>query len=229
MKPRWHFVLRTSLLVLGTILAALTLLYITSFILFVLRQTGVFFVPGFGFHGLGIFFSSLPWLLVFLALVCALLLEVLIRKYSFGYGKPLMYSLLGILLLVIAGSFLVEQTSFHRGLFKHAEQDDLPLAGGFYRQYVRHEFNSITSGVIIEQKDQGFNLRSNGGEVVGVTITPQTHLPYGQDFENGDFVIVIGQRKNNTVTADGIMEFEAEVPPPPMPIMTPDMFWFRSN
>ena len=69
MRPKWQFITKAALMVLGVVLAALATLYLVSFIVFILRQTGVLFVPAFGPGAFGVFFMSLPWLLILLAAV----------------------------------------------------------------------------------------------------------------------------------------------------------------
>ncbi|MBU4141685.1 hypothetical protein KKE99_02325, partial [Patescibacteria group bacterium] len=69
MRPRWHFVLKTALAAFGVIILVLTVLYLASFIIFVLRQTGVLFVPAFGLQGWFAFFTNLPIFLIGLLIV----------------------------------------------------------------------------------------------------------------------------------------------------------------
>ena len=59
MRPKWHFVLKSSLKVLGIIMLFLTIIFMASFILFVLRATGVLFVPLFGFRAISLLFALL--------------------------------------------------------------------------------------------------------------------------------------------------------------------------
>src|SRR5262245_42216017 len=92
MKPRWHFVLRGILLVLESILLALSLRYLASFIMFIVYRSGVWFTPGFGFRGLRVFLLSIPWLLILVSVAFLVLLELLVKRYAFAYKKPLAYS-----------------------------------------------------------------------------------------------------------------------------------------
>src|SRR4030042_4792350 len=115
-RPKWHFVLKTLLLAAGVLFGTLALLYLASFVLFVLRQTGSWFLPSFGWRGIMVFLISMPWLLVILGVVFIILLELLVRHYSFAYRNPLLYSLLGIIVFVIIASVFVAKTSFHEGL-----------------------------------------------------------------------------------------------------------------
>jgi len=217
MRPRWHFVVRTALLVVGTVLAALTVLYLVSFIIFILRQTGVIFAPGFGLRGVNVFLMSMPWLLVGIATLFILLLQVLVKKYSFSYERPLMYSAFGIMVVVIAGGFIVSATSLHGSLFSRAEKQRLPVAGGFYRQFGEKKFKEITVGVVTEVTETGCRMRTPHRDDVAVTVTSQTAIPRGYVLKQGDSIAVLGKRDGNAIKAVGLKEivFEGMALPPP--------------
>ena len=124
MRPRWHFVLKAVLGILGMIILAMAALYLISFILFALREAGLLFIPGFGFHGVGVFLFSLPWILILVSLIFIFLLELLVKRYAFGYRKPLLYSLFGVLGLVVLGSIL----SYHfRTGIQIVERQGMPV------------------------------------------------------------------------------------------------------
>lgn len=193
MRPKWHFVLRTALMLTGLFLAVLVLLYMVSFIMFVLRQTGVLFVPVFGFRGLVEFLFSLPWLLIFTAFVFLVILEILVRRYSFAYRKPLLYSLVGIILFVGVGSIFVSRSGLHEGFFHYAIERRLPFAGPFYLGYGGARFEHIHPGIVQDMMEDGFHLTDRRGNVFTVVIAPETRFPFGTDFRTGDDVVVFGE------------------------------------
>lgn len=226
MKPRWHFVVRASLLIVGIILVSLSLVYLASFIVFILRQTGVLFVPEFGLHGINVFLMATPWLLVLIALVFIALLQILIKKYSFGYGRPLMYSAIGIMVLVVLAGYLVERTSLHQRLFRQAENQNLPFAGGLYRQFGERRPDNITAGVITEILENGYKINSHNEEIVVIVVTPETKLPPQTSFNVGDMIVALGKREADKVIAEGIRMFDGEMLPrhpgsPPPGMMSP--------
>ncbi len=203
MRPKWHFVLHISLLIIGTILASLTLLFIVSFTVFTLRQDGSWFAPSFGFAGWQALLISLPWILIILALVFSALVVLLARSYSFAYGRPLLYSALGIVVIAGVGGFLIALTPLHSGLSDLADDDQLPVAGTIYRQFNHRPVQNVVMGKIIKQLPQGFGLESPDEEIFIVYITPQTQLP-PQPLAAEDIVIVLGERRDNIITAMGI-------------------------
>jgi hypothetical protein len=214
MRPRWHFVLKALLLLVGTILASMTLIFLISFIIFILHETGIWFIPGFGFHGIGLFFGSLPWLMLLLALVFIVMLEVLVRRYAFAYRKPLLYSTFGVIGLVILGGVIVSATPFHRGLFNSARNNNLPVAGGFYRQYGMRRNDHVIVGNITEIKNTGYSLIERRGQAVEVIISDDTYFPDGKDFMVGDSIVVLGDRNGDKINAGGIKK-AASLPPSP--------------
>ena len=212
MRPRWHFVLQAVLLAVGAVLLLLTLVYLASFIIFSLRQTGVLFVPLFGSAGWREFFHSLPWILIFLVAVFLVVLEVLVRRYSFAYRQPLLASALGILVLVLFGGIIVAQTSFHRRLFEYARQGNLPVAGPFYRQFGMPHVDNVHRGTVLQIMPHGFVLQEMGGETSTVVIAPQTHLPLGDGFVLGNEVVVFGPENGEVIQALGVEEIGGNSP-----------------
>ena len=193
MRPRWHFVLKTILAFLGFVLLLLLLLYLASFVVFILYQSGVWFVPAFGFYGMFVALRSLPWLLIFVGILFVGALEILVRRYSFAYRKPLLYSLLGVVGFVMLATVAVAKTGIHEGFFLRAREDRLPLAGKLYRGYGLQKDKNIQPGVIKEIIDEGFTMENKEGKMITVTIDSDTRFPLGMDFEKGDKVVVLGE------------------------------------
>lgn len=224
MRPKWHFVLKAALGLVGGVMLVLVLVYLSSFIIFVLRRTGVLFAPGFGSRGWYDFFASLPWVLILLAVVFIVILELLVRHYSFAYRRPLLYSVLGIVLVVFAGGIMLEHTPLHGRLFRYARENRLPPPmGHFYRGFGMQRFNDVHRGTVVSSTDRGFIMEDVRGETSTVVISPRTRLPLGADFAVGDTVVVFGEQDGTAIRAFGIREVDAEPefngpPPPPLPM-----------
>lgn len=208
MRPRWHFVLKTILLIVGGVIVVLGLVYVSSLILFVLRQSGVIFVPIFGFRGIGIFLKSLPWILIILVMIFVALLEMLVRRYAFAYRQPLLYSIAGILVVISIGAFIVGQTPLHGQVFRYAEDHHVPVMDPMYRRFIRQPIPDMNMGEITEFIPVGFIIVSPEEEVFTVQITPRTRLPLGAEFSKGDRVIIIGPRQGMIIDAFGVRKID---------------------
>ncbi|HEX3099737.1 MAG TPA: hypothetical protein VHQ41_02070 [Patescibacteria group bacterium] len=208
MKPRWQFVLQGALMVAGLVLAALAVLFTGSFIVFLLEQNGAWFAPAFGGPGVRELFTALPLLFIAVALIFLLLLERLVRRYSFSYAQPMLYSVVGIAVFVAAGSFLIVQTHVHEGLFKQAQEEHLPIVGGFYRQFGEPHLDRIISGTIVEAFENGFYITDPEDQQFTIIVTPSTQFPTGRDIDIGDNVIILGDRNGVNILAEGIRTVE---------------------
>lgn len=199
MKPRWKFILGGILFGVGVALITLVLLYLVSFVISALRETGILFAPAFGSRGVFTFIMSLPWLLIGLSFVFLVVLEIMVRHYQFGHHKPLLYSVLGILVIVMAGGIIT--APWHTGIFK---ANNLPIIGQFYRNFEIQEFSGIHRGDVIQLIPVGFVLEDPQGATSTVIITPETRVSPGPNVRRGDMVIVFGDIDMNLIQAYGI-------------------------
>lgn len=204
MRPKWHFVLKTILGIAGLVFVLLVVVYLISLAHFVLVQSGAWFVPPLGMRGIISFITSLPWFILLVALVFIGILEILVRKYAFAYKRPLSYSVLGLLVVVLIGGGIMANTSFHRGLAQSAEDGRLPLAGPMYRQVNRAHVDDIHPGVITEFIDTGLRMRTDDGTVLAVLIGKQTRIFTPVPLRIDDMIIVLGDRDDDEIEAFGI-------------------------
>ena len=166
MRPKWHFVATTIAHILCGIMLALAMLVLMSFIFFVLRHTGAWFAPSLGHQGWYIVLGALPWLLVLAFLVFVIILELLLRRFSFAYRKPLLYSGIGIVLLAMVGGTLVERTHVHRRMLMAAQKNRLPFAGKIYRNVGAQRLPMMHPGTVRELIPSGFLLDTRHRETL---------------------------------------------------------------
>ena len=204
MRSKSHFILKTVFIFLSVIVVALFTLFLISFIIFALRASGIWFMPSFGFRGMGIFFSSLPWLLILTAILLIVILEILVKRFSFTYRRPILYSIVVIVILVLLGSFILDQTRFHSGLFGRAQDRRLPMIGQTYRDYGMAEFQNVYPGTVTEITDSGFLIKMRDGQVLTVVVTSKIRFPSKISVKKNDTVVVLGECDNDTIQAFGI-------------------------
>ncbi len=226
MKPRWQFVLRTVLLGIGIILAALAIIYFASLTVFVLRLQGILFVPTFGIVGIYSFINSAPWLFILITIAFVIVLQILVHKYQFVYGKPLFYSIAALMVLVLISVILIEQTSLHPGLYSQSKNGRFPFLGGIYEHPIMmHMPQNVTAGLITEIVDPGMKIKTNQDVEYIVLIGQNTKMPYNQEFDIGDMVVVLGNREDGRIQAVGIRSFDDHLEhPKPVPGMKGMMY-----
>ena len=211
MKPHWHFVLKSLLLLLGVIVTSLLVVYILSFILFFLRQSGIGFVPLYGFRGVIIFVMNSPWLLIASVGALVVVLQLLVKKYSFSFRQPLLYSLIGIVFLVLLSSYVLERTQFHHRLQGFATERGLPVFDSLYRGIDEKRPENIIFGSITEIKDDGFMLETDTDESLKVFISKETRQRPNTMYGISDTVLVFGDRTGaSSVAALGVRPAPAD-------------------
>ena len=212
MRPRWHFLLISALSITGAFIVLLTLLYVTSLGFFFLRDSGAWYAPSFGARGWFGLLHSLPWILILFVAIFILILELLVRRYTFVYKKPLVISIVVILALVFLGGLAIAQTPLHRTLMLSARRGDLPpVLNAMYGHPLRTPPpGDMYNGKIVGLLKSGFVIVDEGGAgTTTVIVTPDTRLPYGEDFTLGERVVVVGDSSaTGTVQAFGVREID---------------------
>ncbi len=204
MKPKACFILKTLLIILGIVAIAFFVLYLISFIAFVLRVSGIWFLPGFGFHGIRPFFVSMPWLLILTVALLIVVLEILVRHFAFSYRRPILYSVLAIVAFALLASFIIGKTQFHSGLFLRAQERRLPIAGEFYRGFGMPKFHDVHPGIVSEITDDGFIIETREGQALTVIVVSETRFPFGTGIKESDAVMVLGKEDNGAIQASDI-------------------------
>lgn len=139
MKPRWFFVLKSILNVLFILIVFLIVIYFSSFISFVMRER-----LALGFHpnmiGWSKFLFGIPWLIVILAFISLAVLEVLVRKYSFVYRRPLAYTVFLTIFIMILITFMLPKIDKKERFPRLGEDPRIPVFGPMHKFY-RNDFN----------------------------------------------------------------------------------------
>jgi len=214
MVPRWRFVLHSLLVAVATIVVALIAVYLLSFIMFALHESGLIFAPLFGWSGIVLFIVSSPWILIGLLGIFLCLLYLLVSRYSFSYRKPLVYSIVGVVLMVVAVSSLIQQTALHHRTRDFVERHNFPGLAPLYRNAERKPSRAMTGGIITEINGSDFVLKTEETGLYHVTISNRTKLPWEAELAVGDKVLVFGPVQGKMINAFGVMIDDGSLPPP---------------
>ncbi|MDD5109734.1 MAG: hypothetical protein PHI63_00785 [Patescibacteria group bacterium] len=227
MHRRAYFAAQTALFAALIFILLVSLLYLTSLVIFELRDSGLWLAPRFGWRGVRVFLMSLPWLLVIACLGFLIVLEIFVQHYSLVYRRPLVYTVIAMLIIAVIGGWVVARTPLHPALLNRAERGGLPFAGPFYRAYGEKGFPRVHPGTIREITPGGWRMESRRGENLRIDVTPETRLPPHTQFSTGDEVLIFGERRDDTIQAFGILRMDdappLQVPPPVSPLPLPSL------
>lgn len=134
MHPRYYFLLRVAALALVSAASLVVSVFILNFILFSIRISSQDVFLNFGPRGFGAFLSFFPWELLVADVALIAVLLWLIRRFKFGYKSPLLYTILGVVVLTLGFGFALDRTTgVNEHFLREADEHRLPRPlGDFY-------------------------------------------------------------------------------------------------
>jgi len=211
MKPKMHFVFRIAAFLFFLILVFVAIVYFLSFIFFVVfKMNSGSALMGFGFRGIESIFSALPWVLILIVLFFVVIFEVMLVKFKFAYRRPVVYSLLGVIVLFFALSFLIHRTSFHANLLMLNKERGLPALGPLYEQYQRVDFRNVYCGIVTAVSDTGFEIQWIDNPAVEFEVNVPKDFVKHKDLSTGDVVILIGERNDTVINLIDLTKVSSE-------------------
>ena len=138
MVPRAYFVVRAVSAIVLTILIFFLSVGILNYILFSVRASHHLPLLSLGLRGVFMFFLFFPWFLLFFDLLFFMILQRLLRTFSFVYKIPLLY-ILGIVLVSVAclagflDYFRASDHVLRRGYLSH-----IPILSNIYGDAHEH-------------------------------------------------------------------------------------------
>lgn len=211
-RARWYFIIRRLIIGVATILALLLAIYFGSFILFVFNDQGIGLLAEFGWEGGWELLNSLPWIIIALIILLILTIELVGWRFTRLYRQPLVYSILGTLVIILIAGILIERTHLHRTLADSAEKNNLPVAGYLYHHFARPLPSKVHFGIVLDQEPEKWQVETREGTVM-VIITTSTRFPRGADIGLRDHVLIFGPLKNGIITARGIRKINPDMMP----------------
>lgn len=124
MKPKFHFILKAILLWLVLILLFILCIYFISLFIFISSETNE------KLHNPEIItlirsMSSIAHIAIILSIACFSLTEYISAKYTLVYKKHLIYSLLGLGLVVIGSSLVINKYRVHPMIRERFEKNNI--------------------------------------------------------------------------------------------------------
>jgi hypothetical protein len=206
MKPKIFFVIKTGFFVMLLLALLFFTVYFVSFIVFMMKVSGLWFLPGFGLDGIRILFGALPWVLILLSLGLIVFSEFFAEHFAFVYKRPMIYSLSAIVLIVIISGMVTAQTSMHAGIFQKASENNFPLIKPFYDQVSNIRPQNMHTGIISEINELDFNIQTLNGQNFKVIPCKNGRGKTPKILSAGERVVIIGPVKNNIIDCLNILK-----------------------
>jgi hypothetical protein len=209
MRSKAHFRLAAIALILVALLTLVVSIFLCTFILFSVRISGHEPLLSLGARGLVFFLQLFPWTFLLVDILLIGILEWMLRKFPFGYKRPVLYTILGLLVITISVSVFIDRaTGFNEALLRRADEHHLPSLFGDLYEHAGHPQRSqngvckctITSinGNVLSAEDRDIN------KVIPLIIILPANDPQLSTLHVGDTILVAGDIASGTIRAFGI-------------------------
>lgn len=166
---------------------------------FYLKSTDNLEYLSFGSDGIYAFLESFPYLLVASFIIFLLIASYLLAKADFSYKKPFKYFALSLITFVFASGIVLAYTDLSEKIEEEAfgEGPSSSIIKPFLKRGVELRSAGV-SGKIFEISNDYFVIETP----CGFQKVDINHLQSEEDqFINGQFIIVIGERKEDSFAA----------------------------
>lgn len=208
MKPKSYFALKIILLAFVAALVVIVAAWLVSFIIFSLNISERSTLLGFGWRGVRTFLWLFPWRLLLVEIVLIALLGTLIRYFRFSYQSPMLYSLLGGMILSGLLALVMNSGAVQEALLQQHRQSNLPLIGSMYERVERPERPDdqpeVIRGVIMGIEQNMMTVKNADEETALINVLLPESAFLGPVFMIGDEVFVAGDLVGDTLQAYGI-------------------------
>ncbi len=215
MTPKLYFVAKAGMLVFVMFAVFVVSSILVSFIIFTLSNRGDLFLLGFGTKGILKFVLMFPWYLLVIGAFLLIFLDYLLRRFRYGYNRPLIYLFMATLVFVTLFSFLINFTSFHLRLESIAKRNNLPFIKDIYGNIVRsHRDKGVFRGVVsfvgedyilikpsvfdVDARDNELKVYSPSGMDLGSFVKVGDEIYIAGDVATGTEIVSYGMHTMNS-------------------------------
>lgn len=125
--PKWHFVLKSLLIICSVIFIFFSSIFLFSFFIFKNRM-----LPPHAMSDIILNMQLLPWLLSSLLLFIAGIIFLLSSKYNFVYKKPALVIIIVLLFIIILFSIVIDRLTLHDRFRENFRRGRVPVMREMY-------------------------------------------------------------------------------------------------
>ncbi len=169
MIPRWQFIVYSILVVLGLVFIFLVTVFFFSLMLFVLSRYGYMYMPFFGFMATLKALSAIPLLLFGATIILLVLIEVISRKYTISFKRPLIVTLLSTTSFVVIVSFIISETSMHDYIHTYAKSRRIDIMSRAYDRPIPFKLKddmTVVRGEVVATTSTSTSIRLFDGVIL---------------------------------------------------------------
>ena len=210
-RPRFYFAAQIALIAVLFILAMAFAMFVASFVLFSVHESGEQFLLGFGSRGALTFLALFPWLALVVDVALFAVIGWLARSFKFGYRIPVIRAFFAILALALVSGVLINFTPLHPALLDRADHDNLPVLGEWYETvHASHRDQGVFRGTVNSIRGDAFVISHDDNDHDADDGTWTVIAPPGFSMATlavGENVFIAGTAGQGTIRAYGVQQF----------------------
>ncbi len=201
--PKAYFTIKLVGVILLLLLIGIIGVFLSSFIFFSMEVGDHTSLMGFGPTGFQVFLKLFPWYLFIIEICLICLLEYFLRSFKFGYKIPILYLLLGLIVVMCIGGALINLTSIHPRLLKNSNQNRLPSPIDRLYKNAQKPLplgSGILRGVVSEVRGDEVvvEIDDTKGAIYSSSTIIFSKEAINKKFKIGDSVFIRGEIKNGS-------------------------------
>ncbi|MFC1687128.1 hypothetical protein ACFL0L_00930 [Patescibacteria group bacterium] len=197
MRPKAFFIVGSVAFGIGLAASALVTIFFVGVITFRMRVHTPFEFLGAGGRGYEAFIANIPWIPLLIAIVGISVGIILIKKYDFSYKRAFVGVVAGFVVTLVACGFFADAV----GIPERADSFG-PLKPFTQQKYSNGQW---AIGTVQDISDSRLILKAPRGEMIVVEIDNETVIKPQKNIQEGEWIKVIGEMKDDIFYADHIM------------------------
>jgi hypothetical protein len=206
-RPKSYFAMRLTATIFVAVCALIISIFVMSFVLFSLGESGEQFLLGFGYSGILTFLSLFPWMLVGIDIGVVIILEWLVKGFRFGYRISFLMIFIYLFAVSAILAVVVTFTPVHQALLEKADEGSLPVIGELY-EHIRdpHTDKGVFRGTVTSVHGDQITLDhddrdQDGDDGLRTIVLP----PNSPSLYIGEHIYVFGEPESaTTIRVQGI-------------------------
>ncbi len=207
-RPKAYFVVQIILITLLSFVALALAVFVMSFAIFSLHESGEQSLLGFGQRGVLTFFALFPWITLIIDVFLFILIDWLSRLFRFGYRISILRVFIGVIITALIISILINLTPLHQTLLNKADRGELSFLGEWYEAiHDSHAKQGVFRGTIMSIQGNTFIISHDDNDRDADDGTWNVATPSGFNMANvhvGDKAYIAGDAIQGTIQAYGV-------------------------
>jgi hypothetical protein len=149
-----------------------------------------------------VFLKAIPWMLIGLLVVIFIILQILIRYFSFAYTRSVLVTLAATFLVIVCSNLILVTLDPRHNIARFGERSNIPVLREMHSTFRNEKQRGAIRGVIADISNTTYTVETiKGSTTVTFLITPSTRILSQENLKLGDVVLVVASQAEGFLQA----------------------------